>query len=190
MAKVKTLTALVEEASSIADESYNNKDWVTWFNNGLDDLSDILFLDKETTLTAVDGKFAVPTDLKSIINVAAGDYEELTALSYGDTTSTGYKVIEDSIILQGVGDDVPELTLYYYRTPAYLTTTDVTAPVDLPDSYIRALIYFACAQAMLKEDEPERYELFNGRFGEAKALIYRIAKMKRKGSSGVWQVVR
>ncbi len=188
MAKVKTLTALVEEASSIADESYNNKDWVAWINNGLDDLSAILYFDKEVTIPASDGKFTLPGDLKSIISVSAGEYVDLPVLPYSDMVSIGYKIVEDKIILQGISAVAVEL--YYYRTPTYITTADVTAPVDLPDSYIWALIYFACAQAMLQEDEPERYELFNGRFGEAKALIYRIAKIKRKGSSGVWQVVR
>ena len=188
MAKLKTLVALVEEASSIADETYNNKDWVAWFNNGLDDLSDILYFDKEVELTAVAGKFPLPIDFKAVINVAVADNDALSVVSYSDKTLAGYKIVEENIVLQGYDDN--NITLYYYRLPAYLSTASSGVPVDLPDLFTRALIYFACAQAMIKEDEPNRYDIFMGRYDQGKALIYKASKNKTKGKTGVWQVVR
>lgn len=188
MAKVKSLKALIEEASSISDETYNSKDWVTWFNNGLDDLSDILYFDKEVEIPNTLGKFSLPENLKTVISISAGGIDDLSFLNYEDNTSIGYKIIEDMLSLQGLEAD--SIKLYYYRLPNYISTLSSDVPVDLPDSYTRAIIYWASAQAMIKEDEPDRYDLFMDRYGQAKSLIYKAAKNKGKARAGSWKLVR
>lgn len=187
MSNIKKLTNLIEEASSLADETFANKQWVEWFNNGLDDLADVLLYDKVVDIAAVNGAFPMPTDLRTIISVGTPAVQSLPMLQYQNSTDTGYKFVDNKVYLQGASDTT--ITLYYYRLPVYFSTNS-DVDVDLPNNFTRALIYFACAQAMIQEDESDRYEIFMQRYVEAKSLIFKLSQNKRAGSAGSWGVVR
>lgn len=188
MARVKTLTELITEASNLSDETAANQEWVEWFNNGIDALSDSLFLDKLEIIPAAGSGFPLPADVKNIISVGTATNKVLMYLPYTDNVNIGYKVVGDVIYLQGLTDT--QVELYYYRIPAYLSTASIDVPLDLPDAYVRALIYYACAEIMAKEDEPDRYELFKQNYNEAKAVLDRAVKQKKQGRIGAWGVVR
>ena len=184
----KTLLQLVAEASALADETFDNARWVEWFNNGLDDLSTILFMSKKSTISEDEaGIFSLPTDFLSIIRLD-GAAKNLRRLSPSDDTSIGYKIVGNKVYLQNSATTTIDLT--YYRIPAHLSTADTSAVVDLPELCNRALIYFACAQAMLREDESERYNLFMEDYLRAKQLLLKSTGSYSAGSVGAWAVNR
>ena len=187
MSNKKKLTDLISEASALADETFANKQWVEWFNNGIDSLGEVLSLEKVSTISATSNYFAIPTDLRSIINVDSPTYLNVPQLPYQNNEDIGYKVVGDKIYLQGI--DLAPIVLYYYRRPAYFSTA-ADVDVDLPDNYTSALIYWACAQAMIQEDEGDRYKIFMERFMDAKNMIFKMSKGKKASSVGSWKVVR
>jgi hypothetical protein len=187
MSNKKKLTDLISEASALADETFANKQWVEWFNNGIDSLGEVLSLEKVSTISATSNYFAIPTDLRSIINVDSPTYLNVPQLTYQNNEDIGYKVVGNKIYLQGI--DLAPIVLYYYRRPAYFSTA-ADVDVDLPDSYTSALIYWACAQAMIQEDEGDRYKIFMERFMDAKNMIFKMSKGRKASSVGSWKVVR
>lgn len=184
----KTLLNLIAEAAALADETFDNARWVEWFNNGLDDLSTVLFLSKQSTISEDEsGIFSLPTDFLAVLRLD-GAATNLRKLSLSDDLTAGYKVLGNKVYLQG--DAATDIVLTYYRTPLHLTTADTGAEVDLPELCNRALIYFACAQAMLREDETERYNLFMEDYLRAKQLLVKSNRAFGVSSTGAWGVVR
>lgn len=184
----KTLLNLISEASALSDESFDNSRWVEWFNNCLDDLTTVLYMSKSVEIAdSGGGVFPIPSDFLSLIRLD-GAAKCLRALSPSDDLSVGYKVIGNNIHLQN--DTAETLTMLYYRTPAHLSTADTATPVDLPELCNRALIYYACAQAMLREDETERYNLFMEDYLRAKQLVVKSNRAFGASASGAWGVIR
>lgn len=187
MANYDKVTDLVAEAQNLCDETADNKIWIEWFNNALDDLADVLYLDKYVKLTGK-GVYPVPEDLLAVIVAKIGNHK-VSRLNNSDYTGKGYRIMEGNIVLQGYGNEEIPLDLYYYRSPQYFTTQN-TSIVDLPKHTTRAVIYFGCAQCMLREDEPERYLTFMDMYGAAKLKIEQYTKKNRQGRFGTWGVVR
>lgn len=189
MAKYTKIEDMVTEAQNLCDETADNKTWVDWFNNALDDLAPVMLLDRLTTIEAdaETGEFTLPEDLLSIIYVADDAEHTYRRLKPNDFASVGYKVISDSLSLQGV--ELPRVNVYYKRYPAYFSTAN-TAAIDLPARYSRAVIFYACSQCMLSEDEVDRYTYFVQQYNAARESIKAEANRKRQGVSGQWEVFR
>lgn len=187
----KTLLNLISEASALADETFDNARWVEWFNNGLDDLTTVLYMSKKSTITEdTEGSaiFSIPADFLSFIRLDTPAYITMPRVSPNDDTTIGYKVLGDKIYLQG--DTSATIALTYYRRPTYLTTANTSATLDAPELCARALIYYACAQAMLREDESERYANFNEEYLRAKQLVVKSNRIFGASTTGAWTVVR
>jgi hypothetical protein len=186
----KTLTQLITEATSLTDETYDNVQWVDWFNNCLDDLSPYLYLDDIATInedTEGSGIFTIPETYLSMIRVD-GTNKDIPMLEPGDDDSIGYKLRGTKLYKQN--DVSTTITCTFYRRPAYLTTLDSSAEVDIPAGCNRALIYFAGAQAMMLEDETERFNVFSDQYEKAKAAVQSMNKHRKPAKTGQWGVVR
>lgn len=184
----KTFAQLISEATVLAEETFDNKQWVEWFNNGIDDLASVLYLDKRATITGpTGGPFPLPNDYITMLRLD-GTTKNIKALPLADDTSVGYKIIGGEIELQG--DNATTIQMIYLRKPQYVSTGAVNAVIDIPETCTRALVYFACMQGMISEDESERYEIFKLEYNNAKALIQRDNINRRPPLSGTWKVVR
>lgn len=185
---MKDLRALVAEAAALSDEEYDNAQWVRWFNDALDDMTEALFVSKKATiLSALDGGFPLPEDMKKILRLD-GTTPNLQPVSITDDRTTGFKVIGGSAYIQG--ETPGSITLWYHKYPAYLTASDAAAPLDLSDHQAKAVVLYACAQAMLKEDESERYQLFANEYQMHKARVFAMSKIEMPSRVGVVEVVR
>lgn len=178
---------LVTEASRLCDEEYDNAIWVAWFNDALDDLSDVLFISKRTTISGVGGLYPLPSDFKSIIRIDSTT-KDIKQLEVGDDTSTGYRVLGDNLEIQG--ETPAEITLTYYRYPAHISLSNTGVDVDINERYVKAILAYACSQAMLREDEQERYEAFFAQYMQAKGVIAALNKKRMPVRAGTVGVVR
>jgi hypothetical protein len=183
----KTLTDLIREAENITDEKYDNAVWMEWFNRGIDDLSDATFIEDEIMIIGQAGAFALPDDFLDAILVKSGD-TVLPPLPISDTVSRGYHMTLGSIVLQN--EKASLITLLYNKRPAYLSTATVAVPIELPDMYTRALVYFAAKESMLRDDEHDRYVDYNEEYNRAKATIHRASRKRKAGIVGQWAVIR
>ena len=86
---MKTLQSLILEATDLCDEEYDTAQWVAWFNAGLDDLAEVLYVPKRVTLGPISiGRFELPEDMKNIIRVDSIT-KNIKPLSATDDTSVG-----------------------------------------------------------------------------------------------------
>lgn len=185
---MKTLQSLILEATDLCDEEYDTAQWVAWFNAGLDDLAEVLYVTKRVALSPISiGRFELPEDMKNIIRVDSIT-KNIKPLSATDDTSVGYRIVGGTIEVQG--EEPSSITLLYYKYPNYITSTDLSAPVDLSDRYANGIVQYACAQGMLREDETERYNLFMSQYLSFKEGVYSRSKRSLPGSTGQIQVVR
>jgi hypothetical protein len=184
---MKKFSDLLIAAASLSDEEVDNAQWEIWFNDGLDDLAEVLFMSAVVEIPLVSGFFAIPEDLKNILRVD-GITKNLVAIEYSDDTSLGYKLLGDSITVQG---EVPQtISLLYDRYPARVSATAVSNYLDIKDRYTDALVIFACARCMLQQDEGERYTYFIDEYYRLKDKIRKMAAKTRPGTSGVIEVTR
>lgn len=185
---MKKFKDLILEATSLCDEEYDNAQWAAWFNDGLNDLVEVLFITKRAIITAnLDGTFTIPTDLKSVIRLDSIT-ENIKPLTVGDDTSIGYRVIGDVFEIQG--EKPSSISLLYYKYPAPIDASNIESYVDLSDRFTKALVLYACAQGMLREDETERFTLFNSEYQQFKFGIQTLMKAQMPARSGSVEVTR
>lgn len=184
----KTLQSLIAEAKELSDEEFDNAQWVEWLNSGLDDIAPILYIDDKVTIAKVADAFPVPADYLQALRLDGVD-KNLQMLPIYDDTSTGYKIIADNFILQN--DTATEIVLYYYKVPSYFSTSAMTSPISTRiESATRALVFYACAMGMAREDEGDRHDLYMSQYTSAKVSIQQKNTKKRPGRVGTWGVVR
>lgn len=185
---MKTLQSLILEATDLCDEEYDTAQWVSWFNAGMDDLAEVLYVTKRVVLSPTSpGLFELPGDLKAILRVDSIT-KNIKPLTAADDTSVGYRVVGDAIEVQG--EEPSSLALLYYKYPNYFAGSDLTTTVDMNSRYAYGLVLYACAQGMLREDETERYNLFMSQYLSFKEGVYAMSKKSIPGSAGQIQVIR
>lgn len=185
-----TPAQLITHANNLVDDTFDNAKWIDWFNDALDDLNEVMFIQEKSTITQKnsDGSFVLPTNFKSAILVKTDNSVVLSPLDITDDYSIGYKIFKNSIIIQGTSAD--SIDLYYYKLPAYLTTSDITITIDMPTQYDAPLVLFACMRAMQSDDEDARYQTFKADYLNAKAVLLRNSSKLRPARVGSWQVIR
>lgn len=185
---MKKFSELIIAAANLADEEVDNAQWAIWFNDGLDDLAEVLFIPTKMTITpSVSGGFALPENLKTVLRVD-GITTNLAVLKYGDDVSLGYKIFDNELFIQG---EIPtEIILQYDRYPAHVSASATSANVDISDHYTEALVLFACAKTMAREDETERYNIFMQEYMAAKVKISKLVSRAKPGKSGIIEVFR
>lgn len=185
---MKTLQSLILDATDLCDEEYDTAQWVSWFNAAIDDMAEVLYITKRVTITAnPDGNFPVPDDMKTIVRVDSIT-PNIKPVMVADDVSLGYRIIGNLIEVQG--EDPTTIVMLYYRYPAYLSAADATGSLDISDRYTNGLVLYACAQGMLREDETERYNLFNGQYLTFKEGVFNMSKTKMPSRSGQVPVTR
>jgi hypothetical protein len=184
---MKKFSDLVNEAVNLCDEEYDNAVWVAWFNNALDDLAEVLFIPTKTTISAVNGTFPVPTDLKSVIRIDSTT-SNIKPLTIEDDTSIGYRVLDGNFEIQGETPSTIDIT--YYKLPKHLSLADSGADIDINNTFTGPIVQYACAQAMLREDEQERYEAYMTEYLRLKMTIKKQMNSQMPSRSGVVGVIR
>lgn len=185
----KTLKTLITEAVNLSDEAgFDNVQWVGWLNAAIDDIAPVLYIDSKITIAKTGEGFLLPENYISAIRID-GIAPNLKLLDPADDISSGYKIIGNTVILQK--DSAAEIVLWYYKVPTYFDTSAITAPLDEKlAAASRSLEFYACAMAMLHEDESERYDLYIGLYNNSKAVINQNNLRKKAGRAGTWGVIR
>lgn len=184
----KTLQTLIKEAWDITDEEFDNAQWVEWFNSGIDDIAPVLYIDEQVQIVNDGTGFPVPANYISTIRLD-GVNKNLRQLDPTDDESTGYRVVGGNFVLQN--DTATTISLWYYKVPDYLDTSAMTTPLATSvASASRALVFYAAAMSMLREDESDRYEAYMAQYNGAKSDINQRNIKRRAGRSGQWGVIR
>jgi hypothetical protein len=192
---LSSITDVISQAAKLADESFSNSDWVSWINDGLDDLSEYLYLETNSTVTKESTAefFALPENFKDMIMVkSSSNTTTYYPVDINDTDTVGYKLFNNKLYLQGLGsiDAVNSLNLFFYRYPTKASTSDVKASLDIPSVFVEAVKLFAVKRACASADELERADLFEEQYQNKKGSIARMSAKSKSKRIGNWKVVR
>lgn len=192
---MSSITDVISQAAKLADESFSNSDWVSWINDGLDDLSEYLYLETNSTVTKESTAefFALPENFKDMIMVkSSSNTTTYYPVDINDTDTVGYKLFNNKLYLQGLGsiDAVNSLNLFFYRYPTKASTSDVKASLDIPSVFVEAVKLFAVKRACASADELERADLFEEQYQNKKGSIARMSAKSKSKRIGNWKVVR
>ena len=176
MAKLSDLLRRVEAK---LQDTFENADVIDWFNDCQNDLSDVLFLPTIAVISRdSNGKFILPSD-----------YNDSLKTIYSDS-----KIIGNELIVKD--DNVSEVQIEYNKLPKVIENNAEQIP-DIPAHFHYLYVYFACKEAMLADEENERYVLFKTEYLEGKVKLKKyMATLKSnyltggKGGVGAWKVIR
>lgn len=177
-----TIEQLLRRANRIVDDTFDNIDWIDWFNQCQNEaISEILFLPTKTILTRnQDGTFTLPSDYKDTLVVL-------------DENVESYKVIGN--VLEIDNEDVTNLTIIYNRFPTEIQNNPDQIP-DIPTQFHDIYVFYSAMMAMLSDEEHERYQAFQIEFAKAlgslKKYMDRMKSQFRQAYIGLnsWTVVR
>lgn len=174
--------------------------WVKYMNDALIDLYDVLFIEADATLTRPEGQsyFELPKDFKQLYMVgdttkeyqyfdvgSSKDYDYV----FANATSSGtYNIFNGKLTVTGYEQTI--LPIKYFRKPQFLKGNVTDERVDVPNEYIEAIRLYACAKAMLAEDETERYQSFMSLYNTKKSQLRSYANRYRPERELYWKVRR
>lgn len=195
------VNALIMEANSTVDETFDNADWMAWFNGALGDVAAYLNLEGKTTIKVdydkydtetVVYEFQLPTDCIKLEAVYDKDMNPVTVQAIGDRVLPKSVCLFNNTLL--VSTDTPigtEYTLVYTRRPAQLRN-DSDIP-ELPEEFQQLLVIYGCYKSQLKDDELERAQLFYAEYvSQKRSLIDYMRKFRpaRTYTNHRWKVIR
>lgn len=189
------LSEIIEAANLQVDDTYDNIQYYQWFQEMLDDISNILFFPKKVIIAydPVTGSYPIPIGYKSVITVQANGVS-LLRVSIGSATSVGYYIMVDKIYV--VGSTPATITLFYDSAPDKLVASPDYEPT-LPVVYHTMFVTFACKQAMLLEDEvayEDRYRAYLTEYEKSKKQMADLSSRERSmtmlNSATRWVVER
>lgn len=174
--------------------------WVKYMNDAIMDLYPILFIEADAMLTRPEGQsyFELPKDFKQLYMVGdtSKEYQHFDIGSskdydytFANADSNGtYNIFNGKLTVT----NYTELTLpiKYFRKPEFLKGTVTDERVDVPNEYIEAIRLYACAKAMLSEDETERYQSFMALYNNKKTQLSSYSNRYRPERELYWKVRR
>lgn len=184
---------LIAQGNTLIDDQMDNSNWINWFNDAIDDLSEVLFIETKTTVDApdIEGWFDLPANFKTEMLVQTDDTHQYAPIDLSDAFNSGYKIFNGKIKLINYSGTAPtSFTLYYYKVPTYMTTAAATLEVDMPSIYLEAIVLYGCMRALQSDDEAERYGQFKTDYINSKNTILRTITKKKSRRIGSWRVVR
>jgi len=189
-----TVSELIKQANAQIDDTYDNLQYYTWFQEMLDDISFVLFLPKKVTVAKSElGGFPLPAGLKSIISVQSNGMT-LGRTSIGSSSSIGYYILAGEIVVVGVV--VATIEVFYDSTPDKLVQSPTYVPA-IPLRYHRMFVLYSAKQATLLEDEvayEDRYRPYQAEYLTAKAEMAKESEIEKsmstRSSSTAWVVIR
>ena len=176
MAKVRDLLRRVEAK---LQDSFDTIDVLDWFNECQNDLAEFLFLPTIAVITRNgEGKFILPDDYNGYLR-----------------TKYNTRLIGNEIII----DDptVNEIQIEYNRLAKQITNNPELVP-DIPTRFHYLYVNFACKEAMMSDEEHERYALFKSEYLEGKLQFKKYMSYVKGeylsnrpyGTAGAWKVIR
>lgn len=191
---MSTIQELITQSNKQIDDTYANSTYFTWFQEALNDLSDITYLPTFTDSVVASNAIDLPADFKTAIYVRNVDEGlKYSQVPLGEDLN-GYYPFGDKMYFPQVDDGV-NISVYYNRLPASILSIPEQVP-DIPTRYQYLLRVYACKQAMLLEDEvayEERYRAYRDEYANGRLLMQ--AEMSRArtrdiGHTSAWRVVR
>jgi hypothetical protein len=172
-------------------EDFETADIIDWFNDCLNEVSDVLFIPASATLTvATSGTFTLPANYRDSLKVYVKD-GGAEILPYDRASNTpGYTLVNGVMRLIGY-DGTPSVFVVYNRKPAAITNNPEQVP-DIPDEFHRIFEHYACAMAMLSDEEHERYSMYNQQYLKVRGQLRSFMNALRSKYNPItaWEVVR
>lgn len=195
------VNALIMEANSTVDETFDNADWMAWFNGALGDLAPYLNLEgmskvkvdyDEYEPDTVVREFPLPADCMKLNAVLDKDGNMVTIQGMGDRKlPRAITVFGNTLYVDPEAPIGTEYTLLYTRRPAPLRN-DGDVP-EIPDEFQQILVIYGCYKSQLKDDELERAQLFYAEYiSQKRSLIDHMRRIRphRSYNSNSWKVIR
>lgn len=140
---------MIKAVEELSREEYDPGVWMQWFNEALQDLTPVLYLETYEEMAVSGNNRELPGDIYLIEKLFLGD-EELERVPLGaNGTENTYWLWGNKVYFQ---ENVSgTLKLWYYRRPAKFTLG--SSSPDIPEGYEDALILYAAA----KSKAPDRW---------------------------------
>lgn len=173
---------LLRRANRIVDDSFDNIDWIDWFNQCQNEaISEILFLPVKTTLSREeDGTFTLPDDYKD------------TLIILDDNVET-YRLLDTTLEIDN--EDVDSIDIVYNKFPTEIQNNPDQVP-DIPKQFHDIYVFYGAMMAMISDEEHERYQAFQLEFAKALGSLKKYMDKKRTEfkhaylGADSWTVVR
>jgi hypothetical protein len=172
------LSDIIRQVNRDLDEDYSNADIVDWINRCIDDLAPIAKKEAKVTFTIdSNNSYTLPTDFLEFVDVLTvtngnKQYTILTQLPQRDYTSTGYKYWAGVLSLQNPPES-GAIEVYYYRKPAYMSTTNLDAVPEIDEAFHDLFILYAVGHMQFTEedydDRPDALQRYYNRKAEFEA---------------------
>ena len=174
--------------------------WVKYMNDAIMNLYNVLFIEAEAVLTKPETQsyFKLPEDYKQLymVGTTEKEYQHFDIGSpkdydykFANADSNGtYNIFDGKLTINNYEGNT--VAIKYFRKPKFLTGTNTTDRIDIPNEYIEAVRLYACAKAMLAEDETERYQAYMGLYNTAKSQLSSYANRYRPERELYWKVRR
>ena len=176
------LKELIRQSNLKVNDAVTDDYWVDRFNEALADLAPVLLLEgvKSTQLEVIT-PVALPRDVLNDRIIMCRLGANLPRVALDDFDTTGYKIFDNSIDLQGRFSLPDTLTIWYQRTPKSLSLDDMEAEPEIPEPYQHALKYYAVAKWWQTELEPDFESSYWRDYVDIKQqLAYYINKKSRR----------
>lgn len=171
------------------DEDYGNGDIIDWINRCIDDLAPIAKKEAQTSFTITTANsYALPIDFLEMVDVLTvktdlnnnKERKTLTQLQQRDYDSVGYKVWGNALSTQNALD-TGSIDVYYYKKPAYLSTTNLDAVPDIEESYHDLFILYAIGHMQFTEEDYDDRQDMLQRYYQRKAEYEAFINRKNMG---------
>lgn len=169
------LKADIEEKLS---EDLLDEDILSVFNECLTDLAEVARLITIKEATATEKSLPLPDDVFEVIALQSKNLQtSLNPLWMGNSDGQGYKKVANIIELQEMA--IPDqLTIWYYRFPAILTS--INDVPDIPKRFHNALKYYYIGKYQQNDEELELERDYMQSYYEMKSMLDRYSN-KQKG---------
>lgn len=197
-----TVSSLIMEANSTVDETFDNADWLSWFNGALGDLTPYLNLEGRSAVeiaydvydpSITHREFDLPANC---IKINAVLNQSGHTLKFIDITRADFEegiYIYDNKLCFTKGFEVgAKFNLLYTRRPVQLKN-DNDIP-EIPEEFQQLIVIYGCYKSQLKDDELDRAQVFYMEYLTQKNsfmdYMKRTRPSKNYGASKSWQVIR
>lgn len=172
-------------------EDVETSDILDWYNDCLDEVSDVLFMPTTATITrSLEGIFVLPANYNTSLKLYIEDGGEQVYPMASGVTGIGYVFENGTVRLVSLPEQT-SLFIVYNRNPIPIVNNPEMIP-DIPPKFHRIFEHYACAIAMLADEEHERYAMYNQQYLKVRSQL-QVHMSKQRAlyfPMGVWEVVR
>lgn len=146
---LKTLDQLVEDVRRLIDDQAVSADWIKgWINQGLADLAPVLRLEgmAAVNVEAERDEYAAPQDLLEI-RLLKLEGAIKRPLPFYDFENAGFRLWNNTIILQPAPEKDGTMEIWYWRVPAEVT--------EVPMAFQHLLILYAACCYLAEQRDVE-----------------------------------